>query len=227
MLIKYYHKFGKSQAIFRWKNITHLSPRNSSDGLWKNMLKYPGLFWYDHCKKVQKGGFPLGGNYTKSVYNQLMEVMERLDSMEVEHRKDRNEIKGLTSEVKSLHVENTRLRKEVTGLKHKNATLEEDNLQLEKENTLLRDDNERMKRTLGNDSSNLSTPLPKTRRGKCQTCITAGNLPGRKKGSSLDTRERVCQKQMWKRKSRMRFLNTASKKSVYAEGLISPVTAWI
>ena len=34
----------------------------------------------------------MGGNYSRSVYNQLMEVMERLDSVEAEHKKDRKEI---------------------------------------------------------------------------------------------------------------------------------------
>ena len=43
----------------------------------------------------------MGGNYTKSVYNQLMEVMERLDFMEAEHKKNQKKIKDLTSEVKS------------------------------------------------------------------------------------------------------------------------------
>ena len=28
-----------------------------------------------------------GGNYTKNIYNQLMEVMEKLDFMEAEHKK--------------------------------------------------------------------------------------------------------------------------------------------
>ena len=67
----------------------------------------------------------MGGNYAKSVYNQLMDVMGRLDSMEAEHRKDRREIKALTSEVKSLRTENIRLREEVAGLKQENAALEE------------------------------------------------------------------------------------------------------
>lgn len=58
----------------------------------------------------------MGVNYTKSVYNQLVEVMERLDSMETEHRKDRREITSLTCEAKSLRKENTRLRQEVSGL---------------------------------------------------------------------------------------------------------------
>ncbi len=52
----------------------------------------------------------MGGNYSKSVYNQLMEVMERLDSVEAEHKKDRKEITSLTREVNGLRRENTCLR---------------------------------------------------------------------------------------------------------------------
>ena len=33
----------------------------------------------------------MGGNYVKSVYNQLVEVMEKLDFMEAEHKKDLHE----------------------------------------------------------------------------------------------------------------------------------------
>ena len=67
------------------------------------------MFWRDsHFSDVsgilsvrnhRKEGFCVGGNYTKSVYNQLMEVMERLDSMEAEHREEQKEISG-TSPVK-------------------------------------------------------------------------------------------------------------------------------
>ncbi|MEH2933036.1 hypothetical protein VSQ48_24740, partial [Candidatus Ventrimonas sp. KK005] len=103
----------------------------------------------------------MGGNYSKSVYNQLMEVMERLDSVEAEHKKDRKEITSLTREVNGLRRENTCLREEVSELREKTAALEEENHRLEKENLLLRDDNERMKRTLGNDSSNSSLPPSK------------------------------------------------------------------
>lgn len=125
----------------------------------------------------------MGGNYTKSVYNQLIEVMERLDSMESEHKKDRKEIKVLSCEVKSLRAENTRLREEVSGLKQKNAVLEEKNLRLEKENTLLRDDNERLKRILGNDSSNSSMPPSKDPPGKAPNMYNSRKPSGKKKGA--------------------------------------------
>ena len=35
----------------------------------------------------------MGGNYEKGIYNQLMEVMEKLSTMESEHRQDRKEVK--------------------------------------------------------------------------------------------------------------------------------------
>ena len=73
----------------------------------------------------------MGGNYSKSVYNQLMEVMERLDSVEAEHKKDRKEITSLTREVNGLRRENTCLREEVSELREKTAALEEENLRLQ------------------------------------------------------------------------------------------------
>ena len=63
----------------------------------------------------------MGGNYSRSVYNQLMEVMERLDSVEAEHKKDRKEITSLTREVNGLRRENTCLREEVSELREKTA----------------------------------------------------------------------------------------------------------
>ncbi len=55
----------------------------------------------------------MGGNYGKSVYNQLMDVMARLDPMEAEHKSDRKEIATLNAEVKSLQKENSRLKTEL------------------------------------------------------------------------------------------------------------------
>ena len=133
-------------------------------------------------RKHRREGFCVGVNYTKSVYNQLVEVMERLDSMETEHRKDRREITSLTCEAKSLRKENTRLRQEVSGLQEKTAALEEENHRLEKENLLLRDDNERMKKSLGNDSSNSSLPPSKDAPGKAPNTYNSRKSSGKKKG---------------------------------------------
>ena len=62
----------------------------------------------------------MGGNYEKSVYNQLMEVMDKLNTMEADQKRSRREIRSLTSEVDSLRQENTVLREEVSALKEKN-----------------------------------------------------------------------------------------------------------
>lgn len=140
----------------------------------------------------RKGGVPVGGNYEKSVYNQLMEVMEKLNSMESEHSRDRKEVTELTTEVTGLRKENAYLREEVSNLKQKTSSLEEENTSLKAENRLLHDDNERMKRILDNDSSNSSTPpskdepgkAPNTFNGRKPTKRKAGAQPGHK-GSSL------------------------------------------
>lgn len=134
----------------------------------------------------------MGGNYEKGMYNQLMEVMAKLNAMELEHQKDRKEIKLLTAEVTSLRKENAILRGKVDKLQTENAVLIEKCEKLEKENQLLRDDNERMKRTLGNDCSNSSTPpsveppwkAPNTYNGRKTTKKKQGAQPGHK-GSSL------------------------------------------
>ena len=76
----------------------------------------------------------MGGNYEKSIYNQLMEVMGRLDEVE----------KELRSEKKKHKEDVDRLNSRINDL-----TLE---------NQLLRDDNARLKSILDNNSSNTSNP---------------------------------------------------------------------
>ena len=76
----------------------------------------------------------MGGNYEHGLYNQLMEVMERLDTVEKESKK---EIRQLKDELSDLKKENQHLLEE---------------------NQLLRDDNARMKSILNNNSSNTSQP---------------------------------------------------------------------
>lgn len=96
----------------------------------------------------------MGDNYERGLYNQLMEVMERLDTVEKESKK---EIKKLNDEISSLKKENWHLKEE---------------------NRLLRDDNARMKSLLNNDSSNTSQPRLQTRRAENQPIpITAGKRP--------------------------------------------------
>ena len=131
----------------------------------------------------------MGGNYEKGVYNQLMEVMEKLNTMESEHSQDRKEMKELTSAVTSLHKENAHLKEEVSHLKQKASSLEEENTSLKAENRRLSNDNERI---LDNDSSNSSNPPPKGQPGKVPNMFhgrkTTKKKPGAQpghKGSSL------------------------------------------
>lgn len=76
----------------------------------------------------------MGGNYEKSIYNQLMEVMGRLDAVEKDLRNEKTEHKAdverLSSRISDLTIENQ----------------------------LLRDDNARLKSILDNNSSNTSNP---------------------------------------------------------------------
>ena len=58
----------------------------------------------------------MGGNYEKSLYHQLMEVMDKLNTMEAGQKRNRRELKSLTSEVDSLSQENTALREEVSAM---------------------------------------------------------------------------------------------------------------
>lgn len=106
--------------------------------------------------------------------------MAKLDAMESEHKHDRGEIKCLTDEVTSLRKENADLREEVSSLKQENTTLKEGIKKLEGENQLLHNDNERMKRTLNNDSSNSSIPPSKDQRGKAPNTFN-GRKPTKKK----------------------------------------------
>lgn len=125
----------------------------------------------------------MGGNYTKGLYNQLMAVMEKLDSMEAEHKKDRKEITALTTEVKYLRKENASLKEEVSVVKKKAEALEEENNMLKKENRLLRDDNERMKRILDNNSTNSSLPPSTDQAGKAPNTYNGRKPSGKKKGA--------------------------------------------
>lgn len=101
----------------------------------------------------------MGGNYEKSIYNQLMDVMARLDVMEDE-----------------LHTEKREHKEDVERL---NAKIEG----LAQENQLLRDDNARLKSIINNDSSNTSLP-PSTdqKGGKPANSYNGREKTGRKAG---------------------------------------------
>lgn len=83
----------------------------------------------------------MAGNYQKGMYNQLMEVMARLDAMESE-----------------LHAEKIEHKEDVDRL---NAKIDS----LTQENQLLKDDNARLKSIINNDSSNTSLPPSTDQKG--------------------------------------------------------------
>lgn len=95
----------------------------------------------------------MGGNYEKGMYNQLMEVMARLDSVEKDYKKD---VRHLNGRIDELTRENNALRKE---------------------NRLLKDDNARLRSIINNDSSNTSLPPSTDQKGG----KPANTFNGRKK----------------------------------------------
>lgn len=101
----------------------------------------------------------MAGNYEKGMYNQLMEVMARLDTVEKESR---HKISRLNDEISSLKKENHRLREE---------------------NRLLMDDNARLKSIINNDSTNTSLP-PSTdqKGGKPANTFNGREKTGRRAG---------------------------------------------
>lgn len=80
-------------------------------------------------------------DYGKGLYDQLMDVMGRLDAVEKQHRE-----------------ETARLKEEILVLKRKNSTLME-------ENQKLKDDNIRLRNLLAHDSSNTSMPPSSDQKG--------------------------------------------------------------
>ncbi len=101
----------------------------------------------------------MGGNYEKGMYNQLMEVMARLDSVEKNYKKD---VRSLDDRIDELTQENDALRKE---------------------NRLLKNDNARLRSIINNDSSNTSLP-PSTdqKGGKPANTFNGRTKTGRKAG---------------------------------------------
>ncbi len=95
----------------------------------------------------------MGGNYEKGIYNQLMEVMARLDSMEDSLRNEKRE-----------HKEDVdRLNKKIDSLTE--------------ENRLLKDDNARLRSIINNDSSNTSQPPSTDQKGGKPANTFNGNFP--------------------------------------------------
>ena len=98
-------------------------------------------------------------NYENGMYQQLMEIMGRLDTVEKESSK------------------------KIDTLNKRIDTLENENLALKKENQLLKDDNARLKSIINNDSSNTSLP-PSTdkKAGKPVNSYNGRKKTGRKAG---------------------------------------------
>ena len=101
----------------------------------------------------------MGGNYEKNMYNQLCELMAKVDSLEADHKENRKEIRRLNNEISSLNNENRKLRGTIDKQNQELTELNSKYSRLREENRVLRNDNERMKRILGNDSNNSSKPL--------------------------------------------------------------------
>lgn len=80
-------------------------------------------------------------NYENGMYQQLLEIMGRLDNVEREHKQEVGELKAEISELKN------------------------ENKLLHQENQILRDDNARLKSIINNDSSNTSLPPSTDQKG--------------------------------------------------------------
>lgn len=87
-------------------------------------------------------------NYENGMYNQLMDLMNRIDSFEKESNQ---KISSLNHRIDELESENTILKKE--------------NAVLKAENKLLKEDNARLKSIINNDSSNTSLPPSTDQKG--------------------------------------------------------------
>lgn len=98
-------------------------------------------------------------NYEKSMYQQLHEVMKRLDSIETD-----------------LKVEKKEHKEDVDLLNKRIGTLEN-------ENHILKTDNERLKRIINNDSSNSSLPPSTDQQGKPANTYNGREKTGKSAGA--------------------------------------------
>lgn len=98
----------------------------------------------------------MGGNYEKGIYNQLMDVMARLEAVDqkyenkilkIEQRHER-QIAGLKAESEE----------KICKLEEKVCALEKENGILREKNRILADEAARLKSIMNNDSSNTSNP---------------------------------------------------------------------
>ncbi len=87
----------------------------------------------------------MGGNYEKNIYNQLMDVMTRLENVEKK------------PEEKIVKIERDYEQKIYT-LNEEIKVLKSDNRHLKEENQMLREENSRLNGIINNNSSNASLP---------------------------------------------------------------------
>lgn len=87
-------------------------------------------------------------NYENGMYNQLMDLMNRMDSFEKESNQ----------KIRSLNHR-------IDELENENAILKTENAVLKAENKLLKEDNARLKSIINNDSSNTSLPPSTDQKG--------------------------------------------------------------
>ena len=118
----------------------------------------------------------MGGNYEKSVYNQLMEVMGRLEAVEAKHHLEVSHLEDEMSELKQEH------RHEVRHLDNEIAELKQENSELREKNQLLLDDNARLKSIIDNDSTNSSLPPSKDQKTKPANRYNGRNKSEKKAG---------------------------------------------
>jgi uncharacterized protein (UPF0335 family) len=113
-------------------------------------------------------------NYSKDMFKQLTEIMERCDKLDNKIADIREEHKKEITKIKEEH------KKEVKVLNERINILTKENKELREENKILKADNTRMKSILSNNSSNTSLPPSKDQKGKKKS---ANEYNGRKKST--------------------------------------------
>ena len=113
-------------------------------------------------------------NYSKDMFKQLIEIMERCDKLDNKIADIREEHKKEITKIKEEH------KKEVKVLNERINILTKENKELREENKILKADNTRMKSILSNNSSNTSLPPSKDQKGKKKS---VNEYNGRKKST--------------------------------------------